>query len=38
MEFYKNHMFAILNDYRYKIKSLGTIKYGILKIYLVNKK
>nr|YP_010249920.1 RNA polymerase beta'' subunit [Polytrichum commune]QTT78357.1 RNA polymerase beta'' subunit [Polytrichum commune] len=34
----KNDMFAILNDYRYKIKSSGTIKYGNIKIDLVNKK
>nr|QFK69584.1 RNA polymerase beta' subunit [Pogonatum inflexum] len=34
----KNDMFAILNDYRYRIKSSGTIKYGNIKVELINKK
>jgi DNA-directed RNA polymerase subunit beta' len=34
----KNDIFAILNDYKYTIKNSGTIKYGNIKIDLVNKK
>lgn len=34
----KNDIFAIFNDPKYRIKNSGIIKYGTIKVDLINKK